>query len=85
MKKVKIAELKDALSQHLRAVERGEVIEVTDRTRPIARIVPVPADEAPVEIVPPRRPFASLRARRYPSARWGVRSLDLLRAERGRR
>src|SRR5689334_8589896 len=40
MKRVKIAELKDHLSSHLRAVERGATIEVTDRERPIARIVP---------------------------------------------
>jgi prevent-host-death family protein len=85
MKTVKIAQLKDALSQHLRTVERGDTIEVTDRARPIARIVPVPRDESPVEIIPARRPFTSLRSRRYPPARWGVRSLDLLLAERGRR
>jgi prevent-host-death family protein len=85
MKTVQIAQLKDALSQHLRAVERGEAIEVTDRARPIAWIVPVPSDESPIEIIPPRRPFTSLRTKRYPPARWGVRSLDLLLAERGRR
>jgi prevent-host-death family protein len=85
MKTVKIAELKNALSLHLRAVERGESIEVTDRARPIARIVPVPAEQTPVEIKPPRRPFASLRGRRYRPARWGVSSLELLLAERGRR
>ena len=28
---------------HLREVENGETIEVTDRGRPVARIVPVPA------------------------------------------
>ncbi len=43
MKTVKIAELKDRLSEHLRAVERGTVSEVivTDRDRPVARIVPI--------------------------------------------
>jgi prevent-host-death family protein len=85
MKSVKIAGLKNALSQHLRSVERGETIEVTDRARPIARIVPVPADEPPVEIIPPRRPFTSLRRRRYRPAQWDVDSLELLLAERGRR
>jgi len=44
MKRVKIAELKDQLSRHLREVERGGEIEVTDRDRPIARIVPVTGD-----------------------------------------
>src|SRR5438876_12166544 len=41
MKRVKIAELKDHLSAHLRSVERGGELEVTDRERPIARIVPI--------------------------------------------
>ena len=37
MKQVGVAELKNNLSRHLRAVESGEVIEVTDHDRPIAR------------------------------------------------
>ena len=41
MKRVGVAELKDQLSKHLRAVEAGAEVEVTDRDRPIARIVPV--------------------------------------------
>jgi prevent-host-death family protein len=85
MKTVRIAELKNTLSRHLRAVERGEEIEVTDRARPIARIVPVPVDERPVDIIPPRRSFTALRSRRYRPARWGLRSLALLLEERGRR
>ena len=36
-----MAKLKDQLSTHLRAVEAGDEVEVTDRGRPIARIVPV--------------------------------------------
>ena len=38
MKRVEIAELKDHLSRHLRPVERGATIEMTDRERPIAHI-----------------------------------------------
>ena len=41
MKSVKIAELKDRLSEHLRAVEQGAEVVVADRNRPIARIVPI--------------------------------------------
>ena len=41
MKQVRIAELKARLSEHLRAVRRGEVITVLDRDTPIARIAPV--------------------------------------------
>lgn len=41
MKQVRIAELKSRLSEHLRAVRRGETIDILDRDTPIARIVPV--------------------------------------------
>ena len=33
--------MKDQLSRHLREVERGGTVEVTDRDRPIALIVPI--------------------------------------------
>jgi prevent-host-death family protein len=85
MKRVKIAELKDQLSRHLRAVERGGEVEVTDRDRPIARIVPIDAGKAEVTLLPPRRPFSSLRRKRYRPIRWSISSSDLLLEERGRR
>jgi prevent-host-death family protein len=80
--RVKIAELKDQLSRYLRAVERGEEVEVTDRNRPIARIVPTGDGSPPLTLRPPTRPFASIRNRRYPAARWNVSSTDLLKEER---
>lgn len=83
MKRIKIAELKDHLSEHLRAVERGVEMEVTDRQRPIVRLVPVSV--ARPAIVPARRPFTEVRGKRFRPARWAVPSLDLLREERGRR
>jgi prevent-host-death family protein len=85
MKRVKIAELKDHLSEHLRAVERGAQLEVTDRQRPIVRLIPATAQPARVRIVPARRPGTELRKKRYPRARWPVQSLDLLLEERGKR
>ena len=83
---IKIAELKDRLSEHLRSVERGSVSEVvvTDRGRPIARIVPV-QPLARVTIRPSKVPFASVRQRRFEPAGWPVDSLALLREERGDR
>ena len=81
MKRVGVAELKDQLSKHLRAVERGAEVEVTDRDRPIARIVPVRSPTS-VAVQPPRRPFASIRARRYKRAGWTVGSSELLIQER---
>lgn len=81
MKRVRIAELKDQLSRHLRAVEQGEEIEVTDRNRPIARIVPVPSGSG-VEVVPATTSPRALRARRPKPARWSVDSVELLLRDR---
>jgi prevent-host-death family protein len=85
MKRVKIAELKDQLSKHLRAVEGGEEVEVTDRNRPIARIVPVGEEDRRVALIPPKRPFASVRSKRHRPVRWRVTSTQLLLEERQRR
>ena len=82
MKRVKIAELKDQLSKHLRAVEGGAEVEVTDRNRPIARIVPVGDGEQRVALIPPKRAFASIRGRRHKPARWRISSTQLLLEER---
>jgi prevent-host-death family protein len=81
MKRVRIAELKSQLSRHLRAVERGEEIEVTDRDRPIARIVSVasrPALQVTEAEVSPR----ALRRRRARPAGWPADSLALLLRDR---
>jgi prevent-host-death family protein len=84
MKQVKIAELKSRLSAHLRAVERGAELEVTDRQRPIVRLMPV-ATSPGIRLQPPQRSFLELRRKRYPRAGWPVKSLDVLVEERGRR
>jgi len=85
MKTVKIAELKDHLSAHLRAVEAGAEVEVTDRGRPIARIVPVTRSAAPVRVIPPSRGFEDIRDRQRVSAGWAIGSTDLLLEERQER
>jgi prevent-host-death family protein len=41
MRAIGIRELRQHASRYLRDVERGETIEVTDRGRPVARLVPV--------------------------------------------
>ena len=84
MKQVRITDLKRQLSQHLRAVEAGEVIEVMDRARAIVRVVPALGDDA-VELIPAVRSFASVRDVRSSRATRAVSSLDALRAERGPR
>ena len=70
MKTVKIAELKDQLSRHLRAVEAGDVVTVTNRDRPVARIVPVSSATAPVVLLHPTRDFAEVRDRERTPVGW---------------
>jgi prevent-host-death family protein len=43
MKSIGVRELRQQASRYLREVELGETIEVTDRGRPVARLVPIPA------------------------------------------
>jgi prevent-host-death family protein len=87
MKSVKIAELKDSLSEHLRAVERGAEVIVSDRNRPIARIIRFDAGgEGELTIDEPEVPFKAVRSKRFargPSGR--VSSLKLLAVERAER
>jgi prevent-host-death family protein len=82
MRTVKIAELKDHLSEHLRAVEAGSEIVVTDRHRPIARIVPVAPAGPGVVLLAPTRAFAEIRDRARKPAAWRISSTELLLEER---
>lgn len=85
MKRVKIAELKDRLSEHLRAVEKGAEVIVTDRDRPIARIVPLLERGKQVRVLQPSRAFTEIRDRRRRRAGWEINSTDLLLEERQER
>ncbi len=44
MKSIGVRQLRQQASRYLREVEAGETIQVTDRGRPVALLVPVPAD-----------------------------------------
>ena len=81
MKRVGVAELKNQLSRYLREVEAGEVVEVTDRDRPIARIEPVQTPD-PLPIIPPTRPFAEFRDRTFERLDLPVSLEELLLEER---
>lgn len=85
MRSVKIAELKDKLSEHLRAVEGGDEVIVTDRNRPIARIVPMAGPRGGARLAPPQAPFSTIRRRTWRAAGWRVPSEELLAEERGDR
>lgn len=81
MKRVGIAELKDHLSEHLRAVENGDEIEITDRNRPIVRLIPASEPRRP-PLLAPQRPFSEIRRKKFRPANWGISSLELLLEER---
>ena len=85
MKQVQIAVLKRQMSKHLREAEAGETIEVLDRARPIARLVPIASAVNQLETRPPERPFATVRKVKSPKLTLGVSSLDVLAVERGPR
>ena len=85
MKRVAISELKAHLSEHLRSAEAGETLEVMDRARPIARIVPMGSESAGLELIPALNTFASVRAVRLGPAKLLMSSLDALRRDRGSR
>ena len=82
MRQVRIAELKDRLSEHLRAVENGAEVIVMDRNRAIARIVPLPPTGRHVRLLQPSRAFPEIRDRRRTPADWPVTSTELLLEER---
>ena len=84
MKAVKIAALKDTLSKTLRVVAGGECIVVTDRNRPVAMLMPIESEDG-VTILSRKRPFASIRRRRFAATRRPIDSLALLLVERGGR
>lgn len=82
MKRVRIADLKARLSEHLRSVRGGEVITVLDRETPIARIIPHRENEH-LLAVRSRMPGAALKALRLPPPlRVDVDAVELLLEDR---
>ena len=49
MDRIGVRELRQHASRYLARVANGEAIEVTDRGRPVARLVPVPSGESALE------------------------------------
>jgi prevent-host-death family protein len=80
-----MSELKSHLSAHVRRAEAGETIEVMDRARPIAKVVPFEHDSGGLEVVPPACAFASVRRVRVRPVRLATSSLEALTRERGSR
>lgn len=84
MKRVGVAELKNNLSRYLRAAEAGETIEVTDRARALARLVPVDIGRR-VTIRPGTLPFEDVRDRHVAPLKLGVDLTTVLDEERADR
>ena len=83
MKKVRIAELKSRLSEHLRQVRRGETYTVMDRETPVARLLPYGAEAEPLRVRKPLRRVPSLQdVRLPPPLRLDVDAVALLLEER---
>ncbi|MDQ3980512.1 MAG: type II toxin-antitoxin system prevent-host-death family antitoxin [Actinomycetota bacterium] len=58
MERIGVRELRQHASRYLARVARGESLEITDRGRPVAMLVPLPGDEwqdliASGRVVPP--------------------------------
>ena len=84
MKRVGITEVRRRLSRHLRAVERGAEIEITNRGRPVARLVPIDGNRAS-RLLPAKLPVSALLNKRFKPAHWPTDSLTLLLEDRRRR
>lgn len=61
MKGVRVAELKNKLSEHLRKVRTGRTLTVLDRSTPIARIVPYEEGNATLAVRAPLPDSPSLK------------------------
>ena len=84
MKQVRIADLKARLSEHLRAVRRGETIAVLDRDTPIAQIVPIRERQALWIRKPAPGAQPPNRVRLLKPAKLNVDIVELLLEERQR-
>lgn len=84
MRQVGVADLKNNLSRHLRSVEAGEVLEVTDHERPIARLIPIES-KTRLLVQPPMRPFSEIRDKVYEPLDLPFDPVELLLEDRRRR
>jgi prevent-host-death family protein len=65
---VNVSKFRAQLSRHLRAVRRGQELVITDRDRPVARVVPYGQDarRTQFEVREPIRDAGELRKLRFP-------------------
>lgn len=96
MRAVGIKQLKDRLSEYIRLAEAGEVVLVTDRDRPVARLTPATEEDRKLAghplaelirrglVTPARTPPGTVLPPRFPcmSLEQILRDLDEDRADR---
>jgi prevent-host-death family protein len=86
MKHAKVSELKAHLGSYLADVKRGETIVVSDRTTPIARLVPYESDDDDgIRLMSPTRPIADLLRLKPVRTRKRVDVVRMLRQDRDQR
>jgi prevent-host-death family protein len=85
---VNIAKFKAQLSSYLRSVRKGHELVITDRDRPVARVVPYTEAAGPGDllVIEPVRDPAGLKRLRYPPVR-GIKTdiVALLLEDRAKR
>jgi prevent-host-death family protein len=85
---VSVSRMKSSLSQFLRIVKSGKEITVTDRDRPVARLVPYVEETVSLQIKPATRPASEMnKLLNRPPLKKGMKtdSLSLLLEDRGQR
>lgn len=81
MQRVGVSTFRSNLSRLLRAVKRGESVEILERDVPIARLVPIPSTESAKSST---LPAWVERLRKKGGARFGhLKRVDLLRPDAG--
>lgn len=85
MKHASVSELKARLSEYLRAVRSGEVVEVRDRDRGIAKLVPLDAIDDDFRIIDAEHPEHARRKIKPVRPLRAADSTALLRRDRDSR
>jgi prevent-host-death family protein len=85
---VNIARFKAQLSSYLRAVRKGHELVITDRDRPVARVLPYsePPRKGELQVIEPALDPAGLKRLRFPPVR-GIKTdiVSLLLEDRAKR
>jgi prevent-host-death family protein len=85
MRTVGIADLKAHLSEHLRAVRRGERLTIVDRGTPVATLSPVAAAASGLVVRPAKGKLSDFKPRGAPRPDIDAVAVLLEDRERGRR